>query len=190
MIDKIRSFFRGKPARLAIGLTLLLAATDVTLVAASLRSDRAAAELASQVEALEFSLEQLRVADAEGLNDLESELSTASADLLRLEASFPEIGAPFDLYRRVFQLASSRGIDLKSVRRIAGSIQDTGAGTLSVTTYVVDSAGALYGCLSLLADLEREGLQTLTLNNILVDPTAEVCDFGVTVARATVLGSE
>ena len=171
-------------------LILPLVATNVALVGASLLNYRAAAELETQIDGLEFSLEQLSEVDAEGLHNLESELSTAEADLRGLEASFPEIGAPFDLYRRIFELAGARRVDLNLVRRLEGSTQDTIVGTLEVTTYKVEAAGTASRCLSLLADLEREGLQTLALNKILVDPPAQVCNFDVTVARATVLGGE
>ena len=187
MIRKVWHLLRRRTAWIIIGVTIVLAALNMAFLGSSFQKNRQAVDLQGQVEGLTTNLEQLREAEREGLQSLEDQLSDAEAHLAALEASFPEIGTAFDIYRRGFELAETSNVALLSVRRLGGTTQTTVVGTLDVVSYNVQSAGDLGGCLSLLSRLEREGLQTLALNRIYIDLTDDACNFDVSVASANMV---
>jgi len=187
MLQKGWNLIKKKPAWVALGLTIILTAMNIVFLVSAFQKDQQAEALDEQVKALEASLEQLREAESEGLQSLEDELASAQTHLASLEISFPEIGTAFDLYRRGFDLARMSSIELTGIRRMGGTTQSTVVGTLDITTYEVTSVGDFRECLSFLSRLESEGLQTLALDHILIDPSSFVCNFDVIVASATVL---
>lgn len=187
MIRKVWHLLRRRTAWIIIGVTIVLAALNMAFLGSSFQKNRQAVDLQGQVEGLTANLEQLREAEREGLQSLEDQLSDAEAHLAALEASFPEIGTAFDIYRRGFELAETSNVALLSVRRLGGTTQTTVVGTLDVVSYNVQSAGDLGGCLSLLSRLESEGLQTLALNRIYIDLTDDACNFDVSVASANMV---
>ena len=184
MIRKVWNLIRSRTTWIILGATIILAALNLAFLGSSFQKNQQAVELQGQVEELTANLEQLREAEREGLQSLEDQLSEAEAQRAALEASFPEIGTAFDLYRRGFDLAEMSNVELLSVRRLGGTTQATVVGTLDVVSYNVQSTGDLWGCLSLLSQLEREGLQTLALNRIFIDLTDDACNFDVSVASA------
>ena len=189
MLRKVWEFIRTNPTGVALLVSSLFALTSLALSGFSISDDRAGAELAEQVAELELSLGQLRVADAEGLQKLEQELEAAETRLSSLQASFPKTDTAFDLYRRGFALSLTSGADLLSVRRVAESSQETSEGILELNTYHLEIAAEFSNCRSLLTRMEQEGLQTIALDNILINPAVNVCSFDVVVASGNLLES-
>lgn len=190
MLRKVWEFLRTNPKGAAILVSSVFALTSLALSGLSIRNDRAGAELAAQVADLEVSLEQLRVADAEGLQTLEQELEAAETQLSSLQAAFPKTDIAFDIYRRSFSLSRLNSADLLSVRRIEESSQETSEGILQLNTYRLEIAAEFSNCRSLLTMIEKEGLRTIALDNIFIDPAVKVCVFDVIVASGSFLGNQ
>jgi hypothetical protein len=190
MFERISGILKRKPALIALGLAVALAISSVSLLALGLQRGRQAEGLSAMVIDLEVTLEQLRQAERQGLQSLEAEVAAARERLASLQSSFPEIGTPFDLYRRAFDLAQPAGVEILGVQRLGGSSQTTVVSGLEVSSYSVFSRGDLAACLAFLSSLEAEGLQTLSLENIAIDPGSEHCDFEVTIARGNLGGGE
>lgn len=190
MLRKALEFLRTNPTRVAILVSSVFALTSLALSVLSIREDRAGAEFAEQVADLEVSLDQLRVADAQGLQNLRQELEAAETKLESLRAVFPKTNAAFDIYRRGFALSRISGADLVSVRRVEESSQETSEGILELNTYHLEIAAEFSNCRSLLTRIEQEGLQTIALDNIFIDPAVNVCTFDVIVASGSLLGNE
>jgi hypothetical protein len=190
MYRKAWEFLRKNPAGVAILISSIFALTSLALSGFSIRDDRAGAELAVQVADLEVSLDQLKVADAEGLQNLQQELDAAETKLESLRAAFPETNSAFDIYRRSFALSRISGADLVSVRRVEESSQETSEGILELNTYHLEIAAKFSNCRSFLTRIEQEGLETIALDNIFIDPAVNVCAFDVVVASGSLLGNE
>ncbi len=190
MYRKVWKFLRKNPAGVAILVSSVFALTSLALSGFSIRDDRAGAELAVQVADLEVSLDQLRVADAHGLQNLQQELDAAEIKLESLRAAFPETNSAFDIYRRSFALSRISGADLVSVRRVEESSQETSEGILELNTYHLEIAAKFSNCRSFLTRIEQEGLETIALDNIFIDPAVSVCAFDVVVASGSLLGNE
>ena len=190
MYRKAWDFLRTNPAGVAILVSSVFALTSLALSGLSIRDDRAGTEVAEQVADLEVSLDQLRVADTQGLQNLHQELETVETKLEALREAFPRTDASFDIYRRSFSLSRISGADLVSVRRVEESSQETSEGILELNTYHLEIAAEFNNCRSLLTRIEEEGLQTIALDNIFIDPAVNVCSFDVIVASGSLLGNE
>lgn len=182
MISRIWNAIKKHPGRLAVVASMLLAVANAVLVATALIRQRSAADLAVQVENLEFSLEQLQQVDRERLMELEAEADAAEGELDRLENAFPELGEQFDLYRQAFALAGASNVEIASVETGESSIHQTPVGYLSKTDYTVKGLGGYSDCLALMEQLETAGLQTLALDQLHLDPIH--CEFIVVLASS------
>jgi hypothetical protein len=58
-----------------------------------------------------------------------------------------------------------------------------------LNTYHLEIAAEFSSCRSLLTRMEQEGLGTIALDNILIDPDVNVCSFDVIVASGNLLES-
>jgi hypothetical protein len=136
---------------------------------------------------MEVDLAELRRAEQEGFKKLQADIDNAEAHLVSLERSFPDLGAPFEIFRRGFELAEASGIEVISVNRGSTVVRETVLGHLFTTTFSVKSSGNIRSCMGFLSRLEKEGLQTLALDRIVLDPDKETCNFDVIIASGTLL---
>jgi hypothetical protein len=188
MLNRLTNTLRRDPGRLALGLSFLLALANLGLLGAALVTRRSAASLAIEVTALQDSLRQLRQVEQEGLQGLELQALEAESHLAELEASFPTLGEPFDLYRRGFALAADSGVELRAIETGGTTVLETPVGLLSTTTYQVTASAEFPACLDWLGRLERAGLQTLAVETLNLGPGDRTCDFQVIVASAAPAG--
>jgi hypothetical protein len=188
MLYRLTNALRRDPGRLALGFSFLLGLANLALLGAALVSRRNAAALAIEVTALQDSLRQLRQVEQEGLQGLEQQAVKAESHLAELEASFPTLGDPFDLYRRGFALATDSGVELKAIETGGTTVLETPVGLLSTTSYRVTASAELPACLDWLGRLEQAGLQTLALDSLHIGPGDQACDFQVVVASAAPAG--
>lgn len=185
MMERFRESLKKNPAWIAIGLCVILAAADLWFVGGYIQKQRMIDTQEVQAMLLEDDLGQLQAAEAQGLQSLQDALKASQDRLAALKAAFPHTGEGFDLYRRSFELAGSTRVDIQSIRRISDASQSSPAGTIREITYSIEATGGLSQCMNLLKRLEAEGLQTLALDNISIDPAAEECAFDVHVASVT-----
>jgi hypothetical protein len=181
-MQRFREGLKDNPKWIALALCVFLAAGDVWSVAGYVQKQRSANNLQAEALTLEGDLAQLQAAEAQGLQSLQDSLTASQNRLATLKAAFPDTGDGFDLFRRSFELASASGVEIQSIRRTSESSQSSPAGMIHQVTYTVDASGGLGQCMRLLGLLEDEGLQTVALDSIYVDPTAESCNFDVSVA--------
>ncbi len=184
-MQRFREGLKRNPTWVAIGLCVILAAGDLWFVGGYIQTQRNINSVQTETISLEGDLAQLQAAEAQGLQSLQDSLKASQDRLAALKAAFPNTGDGFDLYRRSFEVAGATGVEIQSIRRISDASQSSPAGTIREVTYSVDAAGELGQCMSLLKRLEDEGLQTVALDNITIDPIAEECNFDVRVASVS-----
>lgn len=176
-----------KPTWATFSLTIILAGINLVLLGGTFQKEKLTRRLEVHAEELKANMELLREKENEGLQILEDELASAEAHLASLKVSLADTGAAFDPYRQIYKLADTCNVELTSIHRLEGTTQSTVAGTFDMTTYSVNSTGNPGECLSLLSRLESEGLQSLALDHILIDPPSTVCNFYVIMASVIML---
>lgn len=184
-IVKAKAFLkveRLSPNRIGIGLAVALALANLALLALSLSQRREIGSLQARAQEINDNLAQLQRAEAEGLQSLEEDLAAARDEVESLKASFPEIGAGFDIYSRGFELAQTAGARLDAIRRMGTSTQSTVAGDLQLTSYHLESSASPVACLAFLSSLENEGLDTVALSGIQINPGQQGCSFDLDIA--------
>lgn len=182
MYRRIWTFFRSKPTRLAVALTVLLAIGNLVLLSSAYSRRQAMEALAIEVEDSQASLALLRQVEQEGLQELEDQASAAESELEELKASFPTLGDAFDMYRRTFALAQDSAVEITSIETGSSSIEQTPVGYLSKTAYTLTGLGGYADCIDLMERLETAGLQTLALDQLQLD--ALHCEFTVLLASS------
>ncbi|MEE9216955.1 MAG: hypothetical protein V3U32_05900 [Anaerolineales bacterium] len=187
-LQRILNSIKANPGRAALALAALLGLVNTLLIATALLNRSTASELAVEVIALSESLAQLRQVEREGLQGLEQGALSAEAELAALERSFPELGEPFDIYRRGFALAKANQIEIRLMATGASRFEETPVGLLKITTYQVEGVGQHRNCIGLMGALERTGLETLALEGITLGLENDACNFGVVLASTAELG--
>jgi Tfp pilus assembly protein PilO len=190
MMQRLREGLKSNPRWLAIGACAILAAADLWFVGGYLRKQRDLSSVQTQAVALEADLAQLQDAEAQGLQSLQDSLKASQDRLAALKSAFPNTTGGFDLFRRSFELADASGVEIQSIRRTSDASQSSPAGTMREVTYSIDATGRLSQCMHLLQRLEDEGLQTVALDNITLDPVAQECSFDVHVASVSPADSQ
>jgi len=188
MLRKIWHSIRNKPARVALVMAALLGLVNTLLIVTAFRNRSTASELAAQVTDLTENLTLLRQVEEEGLRDLEQGALSAEAELAALEASFPVLGEPFDIYRQGFALAEANQVEIRMMETGTSLFEETPVGLLKITKYRVDGLGQPVNCIRLLGALEQTGLEALALDDITLGLENEACDFEVILASAAELG--
>lgn len=181
---RIRESIRQKPGRLVLALAALLAGVDIFLAATLLQTRSNTEALAVEVLALQDSLEQLRRVEQEGLQGLEAQALAEESHLAELQAGFPTLGEPFDLFRRGFTLARLNQVELEAIERGDSTVLETPVGLLATTYYRLSAAADLPACLGFVRDLELAGLTTLAIDRLSLAPADLRCDFSVVLASA------
>lgn len=187
-LQRILNSIKANPGRAALAPAALLALVNTLLIATAFLNRSTAGELAIEFIDLTESLAQLRQVEREGLQGLEEGALSAEAELAALERSFPELGEPFDIYRRGFALAEANQVEIRLMETGGSRFEETPVGLLEITTYQVDGVGQHRNCIRLMGALERTGMETLALEGITLSLEKEACNFQVVLASAAELG--
>ncbi len=183
-MQRARSTLRTHAGRILLGLAMAVALLDAVLAGSALVTQRNTERLSAEVVTLQDSLDQLQQVEREGLEGLASQAQLAESRLEALRAGFPELGEPFDLFRRGFSLAEAHAVEIETIERSGSSLEETPVGYLSVTTYTLKAVSELGNCIAYMRSLEVAGLQTLALENLTLVPEDLRCEFQVIVASA------
>lgn len=181
MMRKGWGFIKENLSRIVLVIGTVLAAMLAGLVFAAEMRLRSATAVAANVEAMELNLSELEELGQEGLESLRTELVQADENVAALEESFPEIGGPFDLYNRSYDLAGTSGVEIGTVERVDTVVQDSAIGPIIANRFRINSFGSLSDCLVFIAKIERAGLQSLAVDNIYIQPMEDVCNFEVEI---------
>ena len=165
--------------RLVIALCLILGAFHIITLGFTFQRRTATRQLDADRLVLEENLNQLRDINQEELDQAQAELDSLRAENALLEESFPELGAPFALYRRIKDLADQNTVNLASVNLLGSEIIDTVSGPVIRKQYSIEAYGTLDTCLGLIQTIENAGLDTVTMQTMDIQPEENLCSLVV-----------
>ena len=160
-----------------LGGVLILANLALVGVDATLR--QTAQDLKVQIENIHENLEQLKQVDEGRLASMREETAQAEAELSMLEASFPELGAPIALYNLSFNLASKNKVNIQSISRNEGIVESTVVGQVETVQYSLELQGEIDACIAFIKQLERAGMDTISVENIQMNSELQNCRMDV-----------
>jgi hypothetical protein len=177
-----RAQTRGLSAiRIAITASVILGVINIILVGATYQRQSASRELAAEKNALVENISSLKKINQEELDELQKELDLIRSDVAELEASFPELGAPFAIYQRAQELSHESQMDLLSIVSQSTDLHDTYTGTVEEKQYSLDLAGAMEDCISFIGKLEAAGRDTLSMKSVNLLPLEYSCSIEVSL---------
>ncbi len=168
---------KSKVTPLRIGLTasLILAVLHILLLGWTYQRRAAARQLDQDLEVLQENFGQLENIKQDQLDQLQLELDRILGEVAELEASFPELGAPFALIRRGQEFADSSQVELKSITRMDTSIQETASGDILREEFSLELGASLENCVSFIRTIERAGQDTVVMQYASFWPVEEHC---------------
>lgn len=167
------------PRRIVIFICVILGLIHVTLLGWTLQRRSASTQLAEDRLVLEDNLGQLQQINQDQLDDLQGELENVQAEITALEASFPELGAPFAIYRRGLDLAQQSQLALLEISLVGSETLETASGLIVKKEYNIETQGSLENCLDLIDSLEKEGLDSVILEFASIIPAESQCSLKI-----------
>ncbi len=156
---------KNKLSGIWIGIIFSLIAAVLNLIflgGASLRRN-ATKQLNLDRSALEENFAVLEEVNQEQLDALQADLENIQTEVVELEASFPELGAPFDVFRRGLELAQISQIELINISLINSDQQETTSGVLVFEEFDLELNGDLVNCLTFIEKTETAGLDSVVM---------------------------
>lgn len=186
---------RAQPRRLSvmrivITASVILGLVNIILVGATYQRQSASRELDAENSALEENINSLKKINHEELVDLQEELDLIRADVVELEASFPELGAPFAIYQQALELSQESQVDLISIVSQSTDLHETYSGTVVEKLFSLDFAGATEDCISFIGKLEQAGRDTLSMKSVNLLPLDNSCSIEVSLLGYSVSAGE
>ena len=169
------------PMRVAIVGSLVVAVILLLFLGAAYQRERAQQTLQENVESMRENLATLREVDRQKMQSLQEDLGDAKEEVAALRESFPEVGAPFAIYRQSYKFASRNRLALQSISLADTDILSTPTGSLRARNYSLSLEGSVGACILFLDDLEQAGQGTLIIDNINITPPEETCVLDVKV---------
>jgi hypothetical protein len=160
-------------------LSGILVLANLTIVGLEYLLEQRTFELDYLIDDLEENLEQLKQIDAERLSNLREEATSVEEKLQLLERSFPELGAPIELYAISFELADESQIKIQSIAKVEETLEETAFGLVTSGQYSLELEGGIDSCILLIKRLERAGMDTLSIENIQLNQELQTCRFDV-----------
>ncbi|HDD56322.1 MAG TPA: hypothetical protein ENG59_08780 [Chloroflexi bacterium] len=165
--------------RIVIIISVILGLVHVILFGWTLQRRSASAELNESKLVLEENLDQLQRINQDQLDALRGELEDIQAEITALEASFPELGAPFAIYRRVLDLTQDSQLALLEISLVSSETLETASGLILKKDYRIETQGSLENCLDFLDNLEQAGLDTVSLKFASIIPAESLCSLEI-----------
>jgi hypothetical protein len=147
--------------RVGIIASVIVAMLHIILIGGTLQQRWAIRKLDSDQQILEENLALLEEIDQEQLEQLQLELDQVNAEISDLQASFPELGAPFDLYHRITSITEASGVNLQAISRLNAESKDTPTGVIISEEYSIELGGELTSCIHFIEELEKAGQDTI-----------------------------
>lgn len=165
--------------RIALIGSVLAAALHIVLLGQVFRTEQSIAVMRDQVDTLLTNIAGLRQIEDGQLEGLKEELAEARDEVKTLEAAFPVPGAPFALYDRAFAMAAQNNILIISISRLDRELLDSAFGMVDSSHFSVNAEATLEDCMEFIDRLEKAGINTLAVDNIVIEPENLICDFDV-----------
>jgi hypothetical protein len=176
-MNKKNKLFSG----IRVGLIISLTAAILNLVflgGASLRL-KASRQLQLTRSALEENIADLEQVNQDQLDQLRADLEEIQQEVLELEASFPEPGAPFDVFRRGLDLAQSSQLDLLNISLLDSESRETASGVLLFEEYGLELNGGLVDCFTFIEKIETAGLDSVVMQYAGIFPEDGLCSLEI-----------
>ena len=154
---------RVTPRRIVIVLCVILGLLHVILLGWTIQRRSASTQLEDDKLVLEENLDQLQQINQDQLDTLQAELDEVLEELTELEASFPELGTPFAIYRRGLDLTQESQVELQQISLVGSESLDTVSGLVLIKQYRIETLGTLENCLAFMNNLEQAGADTIIL---------------------------
>jgi len=167
--------------RIAIAASVLFGVINIILVGAAYQRRSASLELVAEKNALEENINSLKKINQAELDELQVELDMIRVEVADLEASFPELGAPFAIYRRARDLALESQVNLQSLASQSTDYHETYSGLVVEKQYSIDLMGAMEDCITFVGLLEEAGRDTLTMKSVYLVPQDSICSIDVSL---------
>ena len=167
--------------RIAIAASVILGVINIIMVGATYQRRSASLELGDERSALEENIASLKKINQDELDELQAELELIRSDVADLEASFPELGAPFAIYRRARDLALESQVNLQSIAIQSTDFHETNAGIVVEKQYSVDLTGTMEDCITFIGLLEEAGRDTLTMKSVYLGSQDSSCSIDVSL---------
>jgi hypothetical protein len=161
--------------RIGIIASVIVAMLHIVLIGGTFQRRWAIRQLETDQQVLEENLALLEEIDQEQLAQLQLELDQINTEITELQASFPEIGAPFDLYHRIPSLSEESGVTIQGISRINAERQDTPTGVIISEQYNVELGGNLINCIEFIDELESAGQDTIMVLQANIWPDEGLC---------------
>ena len=168
------------PRRIVIAICVILGLIHVILLGWTLQRRSASAQLAEARLVLEDNLDQLQQINQDQLDTMQAELESVQAEVTALEVSFPELGAPFAIYRRGLELAQESQLALLKISLVGSETLETVSGLILKKEYNIETQGSLENCLDFFDSLEQAGLDTVILDSASIIPAESQCSLEIT----------
>lgn len=165
--------------RVIIIFCVILGSLHLIMLGFTYQRKTAASQLQADQAILMENLGQLQEINQEQLDQANQELKSIQDENAVLEESFPEIGAPFAIYRRVEDLANQSSVHLDSVSIISSEYLDTVSGEVIRKQYGIEVNGSLEACLDFISALEDAGRDTVILDFMSIQPEENLCSIEV-----------
>ena len=167
------------PVRIAIFGCVILAMLHIILLGGTYLRQSAAKTLQADRSAIEQNYTEIIGMNEEQRSDLQAQLEVAQAEVADLQASFPNLGAPFAIYPRGMDLSQNSDVNLQSISSISKDLQETVSGTIQTERYSVGLKGSLISCLTFIKQLEQTSLDTVGLEYATIYPEEELCSLEI-----------
>lgn len=173
------------PRRIVIVLCVILGLLHVILLGWTLQRQSASTQLSDDRLVLEDNLDQLQQINQDQLDELQEELDMIQAEVATLETSFPDLGIPFAIYRRGMDLAQSSQMELLEISLINSETLETVSGLVVKNQYKIETQGSLENCLVFIDNLEKAGLDTISLEFASLIPAESRCSLEISTLGFT-----
>lgn len=167
--------------RIAIAASVIFGLINIILLGATYQQRSASQELVAQRSALEENIDSLKKINQDELDELQAELDLIRSEVADLEDSFPELGAPFAIYRRARDIALESRVNLQSLASQSTDYHETNAGLVVEKQYSIDLVGAMEDCITFIGLLEEAGRDTLTMKSVYLVPQDSTCSIDVSL---------
>jgi hypothetical protein len=172
---------KSRLSGIQVGLILSLITAMVNLIflgSVSLRQ-KATKQLETDRQALEENFSELEKVNRDQLDVLQEDLDSIQAEVVELETSFPELGAPFDVFNRGLELAEANQLNLLSISSANLELQETASGVLIFEEYDIELIGTLVNCLTYIEKIEAAGLDSVVMQSASILPEEGICSLEV-----------
>ncbi len=176
------------PLRIGIFGSVILAVLHLILLGYIYQRRSATDQLTADRQALDGNFTNLQEINQEQINSLQNDLDLIQAEVSELDASFPELGAPYAIYHRGLDLSQKSQVSLQSISFLGRDVQELLSGPIITDRYSIRLNGSLTACITFIKNIEEAGMDTVSMESVSIWPDEELCSLDIiTIGLPTAL---